>query len=203
MTTYKTPDVYVEEISIFPPSVAEVETAIPAFIGYTEKAEKRGQDLTNEPTKISSLLEYRELFGGDYEINNLAVTVDENNDYAVSSVSFDRRYLYENLRLFFDNGGGDCYVVSVGDYNATVATGDETNPSASPGLRVGLQKLLKFDEPTMLLFPDAVLLPNESDLYTLQQLALSQCGLLMDRVGVFDLWDQAVIIPPNPPSVTV
>ena len=35
MPTYRTPDVYVEEISVFPPSVAEVETAIPAFIGYT------------------------------------------------------------------------------------------------------------------------------------------------------------------------
>ena len=34
MPTYKTPGVYVEEISILPPSVAEVATAIPAFIGY-------------------------------------------------------------------------------------------------------------------------------------------------------------------------
>ena len=34
---YKTPGVYVEEISTLPPSVAEVATAIPAFIGYTEK----------------------------------------------------------------------------------------------------------------------------------------------------------------------
>jgi len=33
---YKTPGVYVEEISTFPPSVAEVATAIPAFIGYTQ-----------------------------------------------------------------------------------------------------------------------------------------------------------------------
>jgi phage tail sheath protein FI len=33
---YKTPGVYVEEISKLPPSVAQVETAIPAFIGYTE-----------------------------------------------------------------------------------------------------------------------------------------------------------------------
>ena len=37
-TSYKTPGVYIEEISKFPPSVAEVETAIPVFIGYTEKA---------------------------------------------------------------------------------------------------------------------------------------------------------------------
>ena len=42
MSTYKTPDVYVKEISTFPPSVAEVETAVPAFIGYTEKADKNG-----------------------------------------------------------------------------------------------------------------------------------------------------------------
>jgi len=44
---FKTPGVYVQEISLFPPSVAEVETAVPAFIGYTEKAAKKGADLTN------------------------------------------------------------------------------------------------------------------------------------------------------------
>ena len=40
---YKTPGVYVEEIAKFPPSVAQVETAIPAFIGYTAQGPK------NEP----------------------------------------------------------------------------------------------------------------------------------------------------------
>jgi phage tail sheath protein FI len=43
-TTYRTPGVYIEEISKFPPSIAEVETAIPAFIGYTQKAVKGGID---------------------------------------------------------------------------------------------------------------------------------------------------------------
>lgn len=43
-TTYRTPGVYIEEISKFPPSIAEVETAIPAFIGYTQKAAKGGVD---------------------------------------------------------------------------------------------------------------------------------------------------------------
>jgi uncharacterized protein len=51
MSTYKTPDVYVEEISVFPPSVAEVETAVPAFIGYTEKANYRGKNLLNEAVR--------------------------------------------------------------------------------------------------------------------------------------------------------
>ena len=67
-TTYKTPGVYVEEISIFPPSIAQVETAVPAFIGYTEKASLNGKDLHFEPTKITSLPEFEEAFGTGAEI---------------------------------------------------------------------------------------------------------------------------------------
>ena len=55
MATYRTPGVYVEEISTFPPSVAEVSTAIPAFLGYTEK----GAGVA----RINTLLEYKTLFG--------------------------------------------------------------------------------------------------------------------------------------------
>ena len=53
-TSYKTPGVYVEEISKLPPSVAEVETAIPAFIGYTEQDTYNGLTLVNKPTRIKS-----------------------------------------------------------------------------------------------------------------------------------------------------
>jgi phage tail sheath protein FI len=53
-STYKTPGVYIEEISKFPPSVAEVATAIPAFIGYTEKAQdKVADDLSMRFTSVS------------------------------------------------------------------------------------------------------------------------------------------------------
>jgi len=59
MPSYKTPGVYIEEISKFPPSVVPVETAVPAFIGFTEKAVGEiGESLTNTPTRITSLLEY-------------------------------------------------------------------------------------------------------------------------------------------------
>jgi uncharacterized protein len=52
-TAYETPDVYVEEIALFPPSVAEVGTAIPAFIGYTETAPPAAAPATKpRPTKI-------------------------------------------------------------------------------------------------------------------------------------------------------
>ena len=63
-TTYKTPGVYVEEITKFPPSIAPVETAIPAFIGYTEIAEGDAPgDLNLKPTKIFSLVDYEKFFG--------------------------------------------------------------------------------------------------------------------------------------------
>ena len=56
MPTYKTPGVYVEEIPTLPPSVAEVSTAVPAFIGYTEKGPA--------VARVDTLLEYEETFGG-------------------------------------------------------------------------------------------------------------------------------------------
>jgi phage tail sheath protein FI len=56
MTIYRTPGVFVEEISTLPPSVAEVSTAIPAFFGYTEK----GPPIA----RVSSFLEYTAAFGG-------------------------------------------------------------------------------------------------------------------------------------------
>ena len=60
---YKTPGVYVEEISKLPLSVAQVDTAIPAFIGFTEKAERKGISLVDKPTRVKSLVEYEEWFG--------------------------------------------------------------------------------------------------------------------------------------------
>ncbi|WP_106792892.1 phage tail sheath C-terminal domain-containing protein [Aquimarina sp. Aq78] len=192
-TVFKTPGVYVEEIPKLPPSVAQVETAIPAFVGYTQKAEKQGGSLLGIPTRISSLLEFRELFGGDNPLDKIDVVVDENNNFAVSSISIgnDVRYLmYDSLRLFFDNGGGECYIVSVGIYGTKPIYGDE-NAIPATGLRGGVKALEKYDEPTIILFPDAtnVLKDGNDDasFYSLQQMALEQCAKLQDRVGLFDL----------------
>ncbi|MBK8553394.1 MAG: hypothetical protein IPL53_20955 [Ignavibacteria bacterium] len=55
----KTPGVYINEIPSFPPSVAEVATAIPAFIGYTQKAVANGVSVVNTPYRIESIVEYQ------------------------------------------------------------------------------------------------------------------------------------------------
>ena len=59
----KTPGVYIVEKSAFPNSVVEVATAVPAFIGYTERADNKGKSLLNKPFKISSMTEFHNYFG--------------------------------------------------------------------------------------------------------------------------------------------
>ena len=180
MATYKTPDVYVKEVSIFPPSVAEVETAIPAFIGYTGKAQEiKKDDLRNVPTEVRSLLDYNELFGGAPDVNLSTVELDENN--GVSSYELNAKfYMYDTLRMFFNNGGGKCYIISIGDYKTAM---DKSH------FETGLAALKKKDEPTIILFPDAVLF-GDDDLYSIQQKALKQCNDLQDRFAVLDLLEK-------------
>ena len=64
MPDYLTPGVYVEEIPHLPPSVTAVETAVPAFIGYTAKATlHQPGDLLKKAFRIQSLPEYEQYFG--------------------------------------------------------------------------------------------------------------------------------------------
>lgn len=179
MATYKTPNVYIEEISNFPPSVAQVPTAIPAFIGYTEKAkETSSDDLLMEPKEISSLVEYKSIFGEGPSLDNVDVMLDDNNAPVDADLE-SKFYLYDSLRLFFQNGGGRCYIISIGNYQ-------EDPKSGFTDFKNGLGKLEKVDEPTIISFPDAVLLPDDK-FYNLQQLALGQCNKLKDRVLLCDL----------------
>lgn len=67
MGTYKTPGVYIVEKDAFPNSVVEVATAVPAFVGYTEKAQKGKKHIPNQPVRISSMAEYEKFFGGAHQ----------------------------------------------------------------------------------------------------------------------------------------
>lgn len=180
-STYKAPGVYVEEITKFPPSVAAVETAIPAFIGYTEIAEKNGENLTGVPLKIESFLDYVNYFGGPPP-RDVIVRLNTANQFVRIEQKNERKpyLLFDSVRLFYDNGGGICYIVSVGDYDTTPNIGNNTS-----GILSGLLALEKFDEPTLLLSPDAV--NTDTGLYMFQQQALAQCNKLQDRFLICDL----------------
>jgi phage tail sheath protein FI len=176
-TVYKTPGVFVEEIPKLPPSVAQVETAIPAFVGITELAYNPALgDLNKKPVRIGSLVEFELYFGGGPSPVVGRVDLDSSNNFVSATVT-SQFYLYDSVRLFYANGGGDCYIVSVALYPTVVTASLLTS---------GIETLEKEDEPTILLFPDAVTL-GEDALATVQVAALTQCNNMQDRVAVFDL----------------
>lgn len=194
---FKTPDVYVQEIAVFPPSVAEVGTAIPAFVGYTQKATgTAGEPLLLKPTRITSYTEYVQLFGNPPEVS-IAVTAMADGTVTSIAPTAPGHLLAYSLRMFYDNGGGACYIVSVGDYSGAVATGDGT-PGGTTGLLDGLAALSMEDEPTILVIPDAVLLSG-SDYQNVVRAMLLQCGRLGDRVALMDV--HAGTTPLNPSNV--
>jgi phage tail sheath protein FI len=117
-----TPGVYVQEIPSLPPSVAEVETAIPAFIGYTEKAQRFApDDLKLIPTKINNLGEFVLFYGvaPQEAEDSISISVTDYgsnvyNTVITAGASVKSNYnLYYALKHFYDNGGGTCFVVSV------------------------------------------------------------------------------------------
>ncbi|MDR4892534.1 MULTISPECIES: phage tail sheath family protein [unclassified Chryseobacterium] len=151
---YKTPGVYVEEQGKFPPSVAQVETAIPAFIGYTADGPK------NKPTRIASMLEYEEIFGkANPEI--FAVAFKDGVATAIPTKVSDFK-MYYAMQMYFANGGGPCYIVSAGDYKSQEAVGA---PTPAEAFLSGLELLKKEDEPTLIVFPDLQsLAPSAADI---------------------------------------
>jgi phage tail sheath protein FI len=179
-TSIKTPGVYINEIPSFPPSVAQVATAIPAFLGYTRNTVIDGDSIVNKPIRITSLVEYESIFGARLETFSAVVGTDGTNDSittlpAAPTVLYR---LYYAMQLYFANGGGPCYIVSIGADTATAAFAD---------FDAGLSAIAKEDEPTLLVFPDAHLLGTVNEYYDVYQAALAQCEHLADRFTICDV----------------
>lgn len=269
MSNFTTPGVYVKEISTLPPSVAQVATAIPAFIGYTklQPSEERmitkdftvtvrpssgndnqtislgldplpiegtstddlsitssnptdfdptnavvSDDITTitvsnanrpstevtitmtypaqvpviDPIRITSMKEYEHIFGGAHGAS-FRVSMEIDPDSNVQSIKkitkqaqSDDFLLYYSMHLYFNNGGGSCYVISVGDY--------ETSLKEASHFTAGLDALSKVDEPTLILFPEAKKL-SSADYFTVCSTALQQCSTLQDRFTLMDVDD--------------
>ncbi len=178
MPTYKTPDVYVEEISVLPRSVAEVASAVPAFVGYTENESYQQAPLKNKPRAVDSLVEFESVYGKGPVTNITELKLDAAQN-VVSAKFSNKYYLFESIRLYFANGGSRCYIVSVGKYRS------DGNVVRSE-LETGLEALRKQDEPTLLLIPDAVSL-SATDLAGVQQAMVKQCGEMKDRFAILDV----------------
>lgn len=193
-TAYKTPGVYIEEIPKFPPSIAPVETAIPAFIGYTQKAMASVPgDLLLQPTRITSMVEYEAYFGGAQPEEKITVTITESKDAtgitssltsiaSLTETDRSKHILYYAMQLFFANGGGPCYIISVGDFKTTFGA----QPDYANDIVKAFGPLSLVDEPTLIVVPEAQGL-TINEFKSLQDAALMQCATLKDRFVIMDL----------------
>ena len=213
------PGVYIEESNAFQSRIVGVQTAVPAFIGYTEKAERQGKPVFNQPISLSSIAEYETTFGGVFKhryeifpVTDPKLIESSNFDFKVAdqdALSDGHSYydlndaeglsqfrLYESMKLFFDNGGNQCYVISVGAYSHKNVQKAE--------LSAGLAAAAEQAGPTILVIPDALSLPPtdpaipyaSNEFNELVQQMLAQCEARKDRVAILDIYGSQWIEPP-------
>jgi uncharacterized protein len=138
----------------------------------------------NIPTKVRSLIEYELLYGGEPSTNGRSILVHLDDAWQPASVDLGLTYyMYQSLRQFYANGGGDAYILSVGTYSSDGVDKAE--------LIAALAVLEKADEPTLVLVPDAFSFTDPQDLGDVQAQVLMHCAKMQDRFGMFDVLHDA------------
>ena len=151
MPTYLTPGVYIEEISTGPRPIEAVGTSTAGFVGIAPDPKAHIQDATAITNWSQFLKEFASPEGG-----SAAAVVSTPLSHAVFG--------------FFQNGGGKCYVVNVGQEDQIV--GDASG-------RKGIDLFEEVDEIAI------VAAPGYTDAATYDSL-LSHCEKLKDRVAILD-----------------
>jgi hypothetical protein len=194
---YKRPGIFVEELSLLPPSIFTVETALPAFIGYTQKADNELEgDLHLKPFRIASMADYNRYFGAAQPETGIKVHVTETRgsdektltisaEASMAKADRSRHIMYYALQMFFANGGGLCYIVSVNPYKTPGSPIEESE------LKAGLVALAAVNDPTLILFPEAQRLESIESFRSLHDLALQQCSDMKNRFVIMDIYPSA------------
>ena len=176
MGEYKTPGVYIKEKNAFGNSVVEAETAIPAFIGVTEKAVNGSESLVGRPWKVSSMTEFTAHFGGP-ALADYTLSVNQENQLTLGKPAVNFTFYYQMV-MFFANGGSTCYIVSVGNY-------DRTAPLSKDEVAKALKALEKEQEVTLIAVPEAVYSPDYAAITTD---IIQHCGGVMkNRMAILDV----------------
>lgn len=170
--------VYIEEKNAFTNSVVAVPTAVPCFIGFTEKATRNHEPLTNQLVRIASFDEFNRYFGGAPKIK-YDVAFKDNILGNITPYAATQFYLYYSLKLYFNNGGGDCYIFSVGSYGPKKLEAD---------MVIKAEKHLKKEpEPTIIVIPDGHTMESASDYYGLWKSITEHCKSMINRFAILDI----------------
>lgn len=203
MGKYDSPGVYIIEKNSLPMSISAVDTAVPVFIGYTEKNENEltGESYDKKVIKVNSMIDYIEKFGkAPIHPFTVEITQTENETTTkiletkikVNGSSEPTHLLYYSMRIYFDNGGGPCYVMSVSktkneDTSTTPSTfTDRLVTSTDLDLAVITPILEAKDEPTLIVVPDSVRLGAVNH-GSLAVGLLAHCNKMQDRFLITDV----------------
>ncbi|MDJ0674770.1 MAG: phage tail sheath C-terminal domain-containing protein [Calothrix sp. MO_167.B42] len=141
------------------------------------------------PVRITSLLEYEQYFGTTEPETGIVVTIEEKldkdgkvTDRKVSGKNEtpSNHNMYYAMQAYFANGGGPCYIVSVGKIKT--AAGIIT----AQDLQDGIKQIAKEDEVTLFVFPESQSL-SSADRTGVFGDAIQQCFDLQDRFAIFDM----------------
>ncbi len=161
MPEYKSPGVYVEEVSLFPPLFVVTDPSIPVFTGFTQKAEKAGQSFLHEPLRIHSFREYQDVFGGPHQTTFFIsdTAKPEGKEFLLYGqkrylhIHLTRFFMYESVKMYFANGGGSPYILSLGNYDdweEGLSVYEPTDTSKNV-----FSILEKIPDAALIVFPDA------------------------------------------------
>lgn len=174
---YSTPGVYIEEKDAFSRSVVPVATAVPCFVGFTEKAVRNNEPVTKILVKVKSLGDYARFFGGAPQ-NTFTVALNGDGSIGANPQK-NNFYLFNSLKAYFANGGGDCYIYSIGGYDTTSFVADDFKSVLKP--------LENEPEPTLIVMPDAHLIESSTDYYSIWQEVLPHCKKMINRFAILDI----------------
>ncbi|WP_179412982.1 phage tail sheath family protein [Mucilaginibacter sp. E4BP6] len=118
-------------------------------------------------------------------------TIIANNAKWYIEVATDNTlYLYNSVRMFYANGGANCYILSVGTYAGKTSLpvsgsdflGSDTTPNPFEALK-------KENEPTLVVVPDAIAL-GAAAYNTVYTTVLQHCSDMQSRFAILDLKKQ-------------
>ena len=152
---YRTPGVKPIEKRVFGRTVSTKVTALPIFIGYTQRGPST-EDETVTPSKTvksdkDASEELKETPNSTkinaVRINSFGEFTDEFGGGDYTRTSKKKFFLFESIKLFFANGGLTCYIVSVGNYTGGKVSIEE--------LMKGVDKIFEIPQANLVLAPDA------------------------------------------------
>lgn len=177
---YSTPGVYTNEIATALEQFNTSLPTVPIFVGFTEKTSYQNRSLLYQPVPIASMTEFESFFGTlpisnwEWDSTNSQITCTDEVSYR----------LYHSLQLYFDNGGGACYVVSTGTYRKTM-----DSQLAVVRFEKALQYISKQPDSNVMVWADAHL-AGESLIYPAYQQALQLGNTRKDWMVLIDLYSK-------------